>query len=131
MFKIDNLNNFVKFELLEFSNECQEFKFLVNIECGSFIIKDKIVYVYKQELVNFYNQLEQCYDKVSGEVISEFEYDEDIKLKLTFAPNGGVAVNCNIFDYGANINKCFVEFETDQTFIKSSLEQIKIILNKN
>ena len=29
MFKIDNLNNFIKFELLEFNNECQEFKFLV------------------------------------------------------------------------------------------------------
>ena len=131
MFKIDNLNNFVKFEILEFNSECQEFKFLVNIECGNFIIKDKIIYTYKQEFVNFYNLLQQCYDKVAGEVISKFEYEEDIKLKLSFTSNGNVIVNCEIFEYGINKCKCFIEFETDQTFIKSSLEQMKTLLNKN
>lgn len=127
-FSIKNENNFIKFEKVDFYDDSQDYEFIVNAKCESFIIQNKTIWVNKNEFLNFYKKMQSCYENLKGELVSEFEYDTDIKLKLSFNELGHVVVECDFFSYGGYTCKCHIEFGTDQTFIAETLKEIKEIL---
>ena len=127
-FVIKSENAFIECDYVKFYEDSQDFEFIVNSKSGNFIIENKTVWAHKNELLNFYKQLQECYDKLQGEVESEFEYDEEIKLKLSFNKLGQVRVECDFFDYSEFSGKCHIEFGTDQTFIAETLKELKEIL---
>ncbi len=127
-FIIKNEDSFVEFVQVKFYKDSQDFEFNVNAKCRYFIVENKTMWSNKTELVNFYKQLQDCYQKLKGEVESKFSYDEEIKLKLSFNQLGHVDVECDLYDYGENINKCHIEMKTDQTFIAETLKELKEIL---
>ena len=127
-FVLKNENCNIQFEFNKFFDDSQDFEFNVNAKSGCFIVQNKIVWVHKNDLFNFYKKLQDCYDKLQGEVESKFEYDEEIKLKLSFNKLGQVKVECAFFDYSEFSGKCYMEFVTDQTFIAESLKELKEIL---
>lgn len=127
-FIIKNGDSFIEFNQVKFYKDSQDFEFNVYAKCSYFVIEDKIVYANKLALLNFYKQLQDCYQKLKGEVESKFSYDEDIKLKLSFNKLGHVVVGCDFYDYAGFTNKCHIEFKTDQTFIVETLKELKEIL---
>lgn len=127
-FTIRNENSFIEFRNDKFYEDSQDFEFCVDAKCGNFVIENKIVWAHKNELLNFYKQLQDCYNKLKGEVESEFEYDEEMKVKLSFNNLGQVDVECDFFEYSEYQQKCHIEFGTDQTFILQTLNELKEIL---
>ena len=128
-FTIKNENSFIEFKDVKYLDDSQDFQFFINSKCGNFVIENKIAWVNKNELLNFYKQLQYCYENIHGEVESNFEYDEEIKIKISFKNLGQVYVECEFFEYGEYQQKCHIEFQTDQTFILQTLNELKEILD--
>ena len=124
-FILKNGNSFIKFENVKFYDDSQDFEFSVNAKHNCFVIDNKTVWVNKNEWIIFCKKLQECLKNLQGEAETEFEYDEEIKLKLLFNNNGHVCIKCDIYEHGEYESICHIEFETDQTFINEALKGIE------
>jgi len=77
-----------------------------------------------------YNELKECYNRLNGTVnIKSFSYEEDMDLKIIFQTGGHVKIEMNLKSNDEQGNKCTCNFETDQTFIKEFLGEIRYEMN--
>ena len=95
-FTIENAKSHINMHLTKIYEDTDDFEFCLNVKCGCFVIKDKIIYTSRIDLINFYKKLNECFVNLNGEIKSEFEYDEDIIIYLTFDKLGKVKISCDV-----------------------------------
>ena len=127
-FEFTNNESVINFTLTKIFDNTGDYEFCVNIKSGRFIISNKYICVSKNNFIDFYNKLNECYNKLNNEVKTNFEYDTDIILNICFKKIGHVNIVCDVFDGPTYGNKCHIVFETDQTCIKQTIEQLKMII---
>ena len=129
-FQLKNNESYIKFFLVNFFDDTKDYEFCVDVKCGSMSVLNKSVYANKKELDLFYNGLKQIYSDLHGELKTNFEYDTDIIVKIECTRSGHLRIVCDVHDGPTFGNKLHIEFETDQTYIKETLDEIKEILSK-
>lgn len=100
----------------------------LKIKSGNFNLKSSY-YTSTGELFMFYEQLKKINEKVSGKA-NYSSYEANLKLDIEYDKLGHVNVSGSFIENTFYNNKLSFEFETDQTFITQTINDLKVIVDK-
>ena len=103
-------------------------KSTIEIKSGNYYVKGEF-YTSTGELFEFYEQLTDCYDRVNGSA-KFLSSEQNLDLTVEFNEQGHIRVFGTFSEYAHRINELKFEFETDQTFITSTLNELQSITRK-
>jgi hypothetical protein len=137
-FTIQGGSDFLKFSLENvygFPNETghwggYDVKSGIEIKSGAFYAKS---YFYSStgEFYQLYERLIKVNELLEG-VVYFTNYEENFKFNLSYAINGHVSISGNFYDInsGNHDNRLEFGFESDQSYIQSTLSQLRVIVDK-
>lgn len=100
----------------------------IEIESSGFSVTSSF-YTTTGELFDFYSALALCNEKIQG--IVEFNnYEDDLKLKIAYDVLGHVNVRGNFSLNRELDNSLSFEFTSDQSYIQSTLTELRTITEK-
>ena len=100
----------------------------IEIKSGPFSCSSSF-YISTGEISQFCQKLQTCYSDLEGE-LSLKSYEHNLKLNLVFDKLGHININGEFTDNNLENNSLSFEFDTDQSFLKSSIQDIENIVNK-
>jgi hypothetical protein len=105
-----------------------DIKNILEINSGNFGVKST-VYSTTGELFDFYEQLQKANEILKGNLyLRNFENNLDAEIK--YDVNGRVTVLGNFREHSEFSNLLKFEFSTDQSYIQSTLKELKTIVEK-
>lgn len=129
--KLTNNEDYIEFLIDRYYAEVESeadnsYNLIVNAKSAFMNVKF-YTYCFVQSFKRFYDKLLSAYKNLNGVVIlDDLSYENDVNLKIIFENYGKISVECHIKSNDRYKNECNLYFETDQTFIKEFLEEIKI-----
>jgi hypothetical protein len=81
------------------------------------------------ELFQFYQTLKISYEKVFG-VVNFKTYEGNLEFSISYDVMGHVNIKGVFIEYNEFVNKLYFEFNTDQTFIKTTVQELEVIVDK-
>ena len=135
-FTIKGNADFVKVDLIEvfgFPNEtCHwggyDVKAGIEIKSGNFHVKSTF-YSSTGEFYQFYERIKNCNKHLSGKVIYK-NYEENFFLIITYDNQGHVNISGTFSEENSYCNKLDYEFNTDQSFIRYTIEELELLVDK-
>ncbi|MCC8424032.1 hypothetical protein [Mucilaginibacter sp. UR6-11] len=97
----------------------------VEIKSASFTVKSTM-YSSTGEVCDFYSQLLKANDLLAGSVYLR-NYEDNLDVEIKYDVNGHASVLGNFSKWGQLLK---FAFSTDQTYIQSTLQQLKFIVDK-
>lgn len=129
--KLRNNEDYIEFLIDRYYTEVESeadnsYNLIINAK-SAFINVKFYTYCFVQSFKKFYCRLLNAYEKLNGIVVlDDLSYENDVNLKISFINYGRISVECHIKSNDRYKNECNLYFETDQTFIKEFLDEIKI-----
>jgi len=103
------------------------YRAVVDVVSGCFSCTKKELYF--DDIKQFYNDLNNGYDNLSGEALLKCRYEED-QIKFIFNTKGHVVVSGVFHEYADNPQLLEFYFKTDQTYFPAFLKQIKKVIDE-
>lgn len=131
-FELKGGADFLKISLEEvygFPDETSSFggydtRSLLSIQADGFSVQSTF-YTSTGEIFEFYKQLEECNKTLKGSAYF-LSYEENLKFEVQYYINGHVIIKGSFFKH----NELLFEIDSDQTYMQSSLQQLKAIYDK-
>ncbi|MCX2738872.1 WapI family immunity protein [Pontibacter anaerobius] len=105
-----------------------EFRATVEIKSGSFTVKS-FFWTSTGELYEFYKKLESCNSELKGNV-KFVNYEDNLEFAAKYDELGHVNVQGRFNELDELNNELVFEFNSDQSFISSTLEELKPLVLK-
>lgn len=103
-------------------------KSLLEIRSDGFQVQSTL-WVSTGDIFEFYEQLSKCNEVLKGSAYF-LSYEENLKFEVRYDINGGVLISGTFSKQSEIANELIFEIISDQTFIQSSLRQLKVICDK-
>lgn len=100
----------------------------IEIKSGNFSVKSSF-YISTGEIYDFSQELKQCYNTLSG-IANLNSYEGNLKLVGEFDGIGHVNFKGYFSEHNEFTNELKFEFVSDQTFIRSTLDELDEIVQK-
>ncbi|MBS1532193.1 MAG: hypothetical protein JSU01_17960 [Bacteroidetes bacterium] len=102
----------------------------IEIKSGAFYVKSYL-YTSTGEFYQLYEQLVKANQILKGEIYF-MNYEENLKFDLIYDANGHISITGNFYDInsGNSDNRLEFGFESDQSYIQSTISQLKTIVDK-
>lgn len=100
----------------------------IEIKSNGFNVSSSL-YISTGDIYNFYTELLSCYDKVDG-IAQLKSYDLNLNLEVKFQKLGQVAIVGEFIEKTSITNSIRFQISSDQTFIKHTLDELKLIYEK-
>jgi hypothetical protein len=135
-FTLKGENGYIKIELeqvFDFPNRtCHwggyDAKAKIKITSGNFKVNSSF-YTSTGEIYLFYKSLKESNTFLSGQIFYK-NYEENTLITLTYDNMGHVAIEGTFSEENQFNNKIDFEFNTDQSYIKYTLNELENIVNK-
>ncbi|HOP10892.1 MAG TPA: hypothetical protein PK629_05315 [Oscillospiraceae bacterium] len=119
-------------EILDFPNTSIEggydVKGILNINIGCYFVRyDNFIFA-TGVIYRFLEGLEKCYQDLKGEAEYRHLYERDLEFTLEMTSLGHAVINGTFRENPAVSTKLDFEMSTDQTFIKSAINDIKNVI---
>ncbi|HEX3386768.1 MAG TPA: hypothetical protein VHS53_16320 [Mucilaginibacter sp.] len=101
---------------------------LLEINCGAFTAKASL-YLSTGELFKFYESLSDANEKLKGSVHFN-NYEENLEFDIKYDVNGHILITGSFYAHDSFVSKLIFDFESDQSYIQSTIKQLNIIVNK-
>lgn len=100
----------------------------IEIKSRGFHVKSTL-YTATGEIFDFFQQLKNCNDKLTG--IAKFmSYETNLEFTAEYDIAGHVNIKGRFSEQNQFDNELTFEFTTDQTFIRSSVDELSVIADK-
>lgn len=103
-------------------------KCALEIKSANYYVKGDL-WITKEEIYNFYHHLQQCYNEVAGKV-NYNSYEGNLSFQLKFDSLGHVLIKGEFREKLYVNNVLMFEFESDQSYLNSTLSELKQIVKK-
>ncbi len=98
-------------------------KGIVEIKSGNYYVEGEMWFA-TGEAFDFYNQLKRCYSELKGEAIF-WSSEANLKIDVKFNSLGKIIIQGYFKEQLGKGNELQFEIESDQSFIPSTLEELK------
>ncbi len=139
-FKIKGSNGFIAItfkEVYDFPDRTSvlggyEVRGNIEIQCGSkgWYSANGELYFSTGQVYTFYNQLNQAYENLSGEVIFINEYDKTLEVKIEFDDKGRVLITGQYQEFAHENNELTFEISSNQTYLSATIQELRSIVKK-
>ena len=119
-------------EVLGFPNETSykggyEVKGKIDIKSGNYFVKEAELWFSTGQVFEFYTELQKCYRKLNG--VMKFTPDSNLKFEIHFNKLGQINIQGYFQEFLSEENLLQFEFESEQSYLFSTLEELKKIVD--
>ena len=133
---LNTSNGFIKFyikEVLGFPNETSHFGGYdiigeIEIQCDNYIVKGGLNYS-TGDIYDFYIQLNQIFNSLNGNA-KFYSYEDQLSFFVNVDKKGHISIEGEYREDLVNATKLIFELECDQSYLKDSLIELKMIADK-
>lgn len=108
----------------------QDVQIIVEIKCRDFYLKTENQYIPLYELRKLYTELQQCQQKLNGEINISNYYDNNFQFSITYNDLGHVRIDGKFSETCSFSNEFIFSFDSDQTFMSNTLLELNKIIAK-
>ncbi len=130
-FVVRGNQGFIRFELIEVfgfpkdtsHNGGYDAKAIVEIKSGKYYVQGDLWFI-TGEVVEFYDQLKRCNSELKGEA-TFWSSEANLKIDIKFNNLGQIIIQGYFKEQSGKDNELQFEMDSDQSFIPSTLEELK------
>ncbi|WP_026693018.1 WapI family immunity protein [Peribacillus kribbensis] len=100
----------------------------VEIKSGNYYVKDAEFWFSTGQVYQFFIQLQKCYSHLKGCV--SFSDENTLKIDMHFNKFGGITIQGYFQETAHQENILHFEFESDQSYLVSTLQQLQNIADQ-
>ena len=134
-FKIGTEPNFIEFKLntlYGFPNETDvdggyAVEGSISIQSGNYSVNNAVVWFSTGQVYQLYEQLKEAFHHLKGTILFS-NRGEDIYFEMDFTRFGQINVNGHFQEYPSIDNRLNFSFQLDQSYIPSTLNELKKIV---
>ncbi|MGE7691574.1 WapI family immunity protein [Lysinibacillus sp. NPDC097214] len=134
-FLIGGKQGFIRIEIIEvfgFPNETSylggyEVKGKIDIKSGNYFVKDAELWFSTGQIYTFFSQLQKCFKQLNGSVTFT-DSSSNIEFEMHFNRLGQITIEGYFQEFLSEENKLHFEFESEQSYLLSSFEELRKIV---